>query len=120
MAKHPLVSAVVIAVTLLVISCTSDATSTLKIEVSDWNWNPNTITLTQGEAVTLEITNTGLMPHGIWVPELGINEGVRAGKTIYVELTPREKGEFMIRCSDPTCGTGEQHVGMMATLIITE
>ena len=70
--------------------------------------------------MTLEITNTGRMPHGIWVPELGINEGVRAGKTIYVELTPREKGEFMIRCSDPTCGTGEQHVGMMATLIITE
>ena len=90
------------------------------MEVSDWGWDPDIINLHKGEAVTLEITNTGRMPHGIWVPELGINEVVRAGKTIHVEFTPREEEEFMIRCSDPACGTTEQHMGMMATMLITE
>lgn len=111
-----------IAVIMLIMSCISNThtTSTIKIEVFDWKWNIDTISLIKGEVVILEITNTGQMPHGIWIPELGINEDVRAGKMIQVKLTPHKVGEFTVRCSVPACGTAEQHVGMVTTMVITE
>ncbi len=93
----------------------------IKMEVTDWDWNPSAITIKKGESVTLEITNTGRMPHGIWIPKLGINEGVRSGKTILVDIeAPSQPAEFTIRCNDPMCGNAEQHANMNATLLITE
>ncbi len=93
----------------------------IKIETTDWGWIPEVITIETGETITLEITNTGRMPHGIWIPELGINEGVRSGKTVLVDIVaPSNPAEFAIKCNDPECGTMEQHNGMAAMLTITE
>ena len=92
----------------------------VKIEVSDWGWNPSTITVKKGESVTLEITNTGRMPHGIWIPKLGINEGISSGKVIQVTINTQTADKFVIRCSDPMCGNAEQHADMNATLLIVE
>ncbi len=92
----------------------------LKVEVSDWGWNPSTIMVKKGESMTLEITNTGSMPHGIWIPKLGVNEGVSSGKVIQVTIDTQTAGKFVIRCSDPMCGNAEQHADMNATLLITE
>ncbi len=97
-----------------------DTPPVVRIEVLDWGWNPSTITIEQGEPVTLEITNTGRMPHGIWIPELGINEGVSSGDVIQVEIDSQTPGKFVVRCSDPLCGNAEQHSDMNATLFITE
>ncbi len=92
----------------------------VKIEVSEWGWDPSTITVKKGESVMFEITNTGRMPHGIWIPKLGINEGVSSGKVIQVTINTQTAGKFIIRCSDPMCGNAEQHADMNATLLITE
>ena len=92
----------------------------VKIEVSDWRWDPSAITVKQGESVTLEITNTGRMPHGIWIPKLGVNEGVSPGKVIQVTVDTQTAGKYVVRCADPMCGNAEQHADMNATLLITE
>lgn len=93
----------------------------IQIEVTDYGWTPDVITIGAGDRVTIELTNTGDMPHGIYIPALGVNEGVRSGKTILVDIeAPSAPGEFRVLCSDPMCGTIEQHNGMVATLIITE
>lgn len=97
------------------------ANEVIQVEVTDYGWAPDVITIAAGEQVTLELTNTGKMPHGIYIPALGINEGVRSGRTILVDiLAPSTPGEFAIKCNDPMCGTMLQHSGMVATLIITE
>jgi heme/copper-type cytochrome/quinol oxidase subunit 2 len=97
--------------------------------VSDWAWNPDTITLKKGEPVVLEITNVGVMPHGIWIPGLAINVDTPPGEVTHVDtppgevtlvtLTPQEEGEFMVGCNDAMCGTSEQHAEMSATVIVT-
>lgn len=93
----------------------------IKIEVTDWAWTPDVITIKSGETVTLELTNTGKMPHGIWIPELGINEGVRSGKTILVDIVaPSNPTEFTIKCNDPECGTMARHNDMVAILTVIE
>jgi len=92
----------------------------IKVEVNDYGWDPAVINVKTGETVTIEITNTGKMPHGIFVPQLGINEGVRSRKTIQVDITaPDEPVELPIMCSDPMCGTMIQHNGMVASLVVT-
>ncbi len=93
----------------------------IQVEVTDYGWTPDVITIGVGDQVTIELTNTGDMPHGIYIPALGVNEGVRSGRTILVDIeAPSVPGEFTIECSDPMCGTMLQHNGMVATLIITE
>jgi heme/copper-type cytochrome/quinol oxidase subunit 2 len=91
----------------------------IELEVSDWAWNPDTITLKKGEPVVLEITNVGVMPHGIWIPGLAINVDTPPGEVTLVTLTPQEEGEFMVGCNDAMCGTSEQHAEMSATVIVT-
>ena len=97
-----------------------EAPPVVKIEVSDWGWDPSAITVKNGKSVTFEITNTGRMPHGIWIPKLGVNEGVSSGKVIQVTINTQTTGKYIIRCSDPMCGNAEQHADMNATLFITE
>ncbi len=124
------VAAILSIVILLLTSC-GDQTTTkgdrnqevppvVNIEVYDWGWNPSTVTVKKGESVTLEITNTGRMPHGIWIPELGVNEGVASDEVIQVTINTQTAGKYVVRCSDPLCGNAEQHTGMNATLLITE
>jgi cytochrome c oxidase subunit 2 len=92
----------------------------IPVEVSDWAWNPDTITLKKGEPVVLEITNVGVMPHGIWIPALAINVDTPPGEVTQVALTPQEFGEFMLGCNDSMCGTSEQHAAMTGTVMVTE
>jgi heme/copper-type cytochrome/quinol oxidase subunit 2 len=81
------------------------------IEVTDWAWIPDTIQLKKGEPIVLEITGTGLFPHGIWVPELGINVDT---------FTPEKVGEFFMGCNNPGCGTIDQHNEMSGKIIVVE
>jgi hypothetical protein len=97
----------------------ADATI-ISLEVSDWGWNPMSITLKKGEPIVLEITNVGVMPHGIWIPGLAINVATPAGEVTLVPLTPEEVGEYMMGCSEVMCGTAEQHSSMTTSLIVTE
>jgi heme/copper-type cytochrome/quinol oxidase subunit 2 len=90
----------------------------IALEVTDWGWDPAVITLNVGEPVVLEITNTGLMPHGIWVPSLAINMATPPGSVTLVPLTPEETGEFMMGCNEPLCGTAEQHAEMFTTIVV--
>jgi len=54
--------------------------------------------------------------HGFQVKELGLNTRIPAGgRTMTVELTPKEAGTFEIKCSE-YCGSG--HGRMKAWLIV--
>lgn len=91
----------------------------VNVEVSDWGWDFKTLTLTEGEPVVLEITNTGEMPHGIWVPQLAINTDAPPGEVVRVKVMPEETGEFTLMCNNPMCGTGKQHADMVAKVVVT-
>lgn len=102
-----------------------DSAEQISIEASDWGFSmghnePVELTLTKGEAVELTVVNTGNMPHGIWSPDLGINEGVRAGQTVVISFTPEETGEFTFYCNDPQCGTADQHISMTGIITVID
>jgi heme/copper-type cytochrome/quinol oxidase subunit 2 len=90
----------------------------IEIEVTDWEWDPVEIELELGVPVILEITNTGALPHGIWIPGLGINEETPPGETVRVPFTPETPGEHFVGCANDLCGTAEQHASMTATFIV--
>ena len=81
---------------------------------------PVELTLKKGVAVELTLVNVGNMPHGIWLPDLNINEDVRAGQTVVITFTPDEAGEFTFYCNDPQCGTPDQHISMTGIIKVTD
>jgi cytochrome c oxidase subunit 2 len=94
----------------------ADSTRTIDITLSRYAFSPERIEVLLGERVRLNVVSVDVA-HGFQVKELGLNVRIPAGgRTVTVELTPKETGTFLINCSE-YCGSG--HSRMHARLIVT-
>jgi cytochrome c oxidase subunit II len=93
-----------------------DSTRTIDVTVSRYAFSPERIEVRVGERVRLNVVSVD-GTHGFQVKALGLNAGIPAGgRTVTVELTPKEVGTFEINCSK-YCG--RSHGRMRASLIVT-
>jgi len=93
----------------------ADSTPTIDVTLSRYAFSPERIEVLLGERVRLNVVSADAT-HGFRVKELGLNARIPAdGRTVTVELTPKEAGTFEINCSE-YCGTG--HRRMRAWLIV--
>jgi cytochrome c oxidase subunit 2 len=84
--------------------------------VSRYAFSPEHIEVRVGERVRLNVVSVD-GTHRFQVKALGLNAGIPAdGRTVTVELTPKEAGTFEISCST-YCRRG--HGRMKASLIVT-
>jgi heme/copper-type cytochrome/quinol oxidase subunit 2 len=94
----------------------TDSTRTIDVTLSRYAFSPERIEVRRGERVRLNVVSVD-GTHGFQVKEFGLN--VRTpirGRTVTVDVTPKEAGTFQINCSE-YCGTG--HSRMKAWLIVT-
>lgn len=79
-----------------------------------FEFSPATITVNKGDKVRLVVTSLDV-PHGISIPEYGINERLDVGKPVTIEFTADKQGSFTSYCS-VACGDG--HGNMKGKLIV--
>jgi heme/copper-type cytochrome/quinol oxidase subunit 2 len=93
-----------------------DSTRTIDVTVSRYAVSPERVEVRVGERVRLNVVSVD-GTHGFQVKALGLKAGIPAGgRTLTVELTPKEVGTFEINCSD-YCERGHSHI--KASLIVT-
>jgi cytochrome c oxidase subunit II len=93
----------------------ADPTRYIDVKLSRYAFSPERIEVRLGEHVWLNVLSVD-GAHGFQVKELGLNARPLArGRTVRLELTPKEAGTFQITCSE-YCGSG--HSRMKAWLIV--
>lgn len=86
----------------------------LKITAKQFQFEPATIEVSKGDRVRLIVTSADV-PHGISIPEYGINERLDVGKPVTIEFTAEKEGTFTTFCS-VFCGSG--HSNMKGKIIV--
>lgn len=89
---------------------------TIDISVRNWAFSPATLAVKKGEKVTLRLHGESGV-HGFAVPDLGINQTVRPGEVVSVEVPTGKAGSYRFFCSVP-CGKG--HIDMKGMLTVGE
>lgn len=84
------------------------------IIAKQWSFEPDTIIVDKGDMVKLRIKSVDV-DHGISIPEFGVNERLKSGKTVKVEFVADKTGTFTFFCN-VICGAG--HNNMRGTLIV--
>ena len=79
-----------------------------------FQFEPATIEVSKGDRVKLVVTSTDV-PHGISIPEYGINERLDPGKPKTIEFTADKQGTFTAFCS-VFCGSG--HSNMKGKIVV--
>ena len=75
------------------------STRTIDVTVSRYAFSPERIEVRVGERVRLNVVSVD-GTYGCQVKALGLNAGIPSdGRTVTVELTPKEVGTFEISCS---------------------
>jgi cytochrome c oxidase subunit II len=87
---------------------------TIEVTAKDYEFNPETITVKEGTLLTLKVKSIE-GTHGFQVAAFGINEQLKEGNTVVIELYAAKKGEYAIKCSH-FCGLG--HFGMHGKLVV--
>ena len=77
-----------------------------KITAKQFAFEPSTIEVNKGDKVRLIVTSMDV-PHGMSIPEYGINERLEPKKPVTVEFTASKFGTFTAFCS-VFCGSGHQ------------
>ena len=85
-----------------------------KITAKQFSFDPSTIEVNKGDKVRLIVTSTDV-PHGIAIPEYGINQRLDPGKPVTIEFTADKQGTFTAFCS-VFCGSG--HSNMKGKIIV--
>ena len=85
-----------------------------RMTAKQFAFEPSTIGVNKGDKVRLIVTSLDV-PHGISIPEYGINERLEPGKPVTVEFTASKSGTFTAFCS-VFCGSG--HQGMKGKIIV--
>ena len=85
-----------------------------KITAKQFQFEPSTIEVNKGDKVKLVVTSVDV-PHGISIPEYGINERLDPGKPKTIEFTADKEGTFTTFCS-VFCGSG--HSTMKGKIIV--
>ena len=86
----------------------------IDIEAFQFGYEPSIIEVTQGERIRLRLT-TRDVPHGLYIPTLGISTAASGGSPGIVDFTAGAPGEYSFICS-LYCGSG--HNEMSGKLII--
>lgn|SRR3989338_1497034 len=86
-----------------------------KITAKQFAFDPTTIEVNKGDNVRLIVTSIDV-PHGIAIPEYGINERLDVGKPATIEFKADKEGTFNSFCS-VFCGSG--HSNMNGKIIVT-
>ena len=81
-----------------------------------FEFEPSVITVEQGDLVKITLINEDA-PHGISIPEFGVDIKADAGEMTMVKFTADKVGAFKFHCNI-FCGSG--HSGMQGDLIVTE
>lgn len=85
-----------------------------KMTAKQFDFEPNIIEVNKGDKVRLIVTSLDV-PHGIAIPEYGINARLDVGKPATIEFTADKEGTFTAFCS-VACGAG--HGRMQGKLIV--
>ena len=85
-----------------------------KMTAKQFAFEPATIEVSKGDKVRLIVTSTDV-PHGIAIPEYGINQRLESGIPATIEFTADKQGTFTAFCS-VACGSG--HSGMKGKIIV--
>lgn len=85
-----------------------------KITAKQFEFTPSTIEVNKGDKVRLIVTSVDV-PHGIAIPEYGINQRLEPGKPETIEFTADKVGTFTAYCS-VVCGSG--HKSMKGQIIV--
>ena len=85
-----------------------------KMTAKQFEFDPSTIEVNKGDKVRLIVTSTDV-PHGIAIPEYGINQRLDVGKPATIEFTAEKSGSFAAFCS-VACGAG--HRDMKGKIIV--
>ena len=85
-----------------------------KMTAKQFAFVPETIEVNKGDKVRLIVTSTDI-PHGIAIPEYGINERLDPGKEVSIEFTADKQGTFTAFCS-VFCGSG--HSNMKGKIVV--
>jgi len=85
-----------------------------KITAKQFSFVPETIEVNKGDRIRLLVTSVDV-PHGISIPEYGINERLDPGKEVTIEFTADKEGTFTTFCS-VFCGSG--HSSMKGKIIV--
>ncbi len=93
---------------------TSGAVKEFKMTAKQFSFEPSTIEVNKGDKVRLIVTSVDV-PHGIAIPEYGINERLDVGKPVTIEFTADKQGSFTAFCS-VFCGSG--HSSMKGKIIV--
>ena len=85
-----------------------------KMTAKQFAFEPSTIEVNKGDKVRLIVTSTDV-PHGIAIPEYGINQRLDPGIPATIEFTADKQGTFSAYCS-VACGSG--HRDMKGKIIV--
>ena len=85
-----------------------------KMTAKQFVFEPSTIEVNKGDKVRLIVTSVDV-PHGIAIPEYGINQRLEPGKPATIEFTADKQGTFTAFCS-VLCGAG--HKDMRGKIIV--
>ena len=95
-------------------SSTQEVVKEFKITARQFQFEPSTIEVNKGDKVKLIVTSVDV-PHGIAIPEYGIDKRLEPGKPATIEFIADKQGTFTAFCS-VFCGSG--HSGMKGKLIV--
>ncbi len=93
---------------------TGNAVKEFKITAKQFQFEPSTIEVNKGDRVRLIVTSIDV-PHGIAIPEYGINERLDPGQPKTIEFTAEKEGSFTAFCS-VFCGSG--HSSMKGKIVV--
>jgi len=80
-------------------------------------FDPATITVHKGSHVVLIVTNVDELPHGIEIPQLGLDTGsLKENQSAKLEFDAQSTGTFTMECSVPGCAP--DHAEMLGQLIV--
>ena len=84
------------------------------ITAKKFSFTPSKIEVNRGDKVKLVVTSSDV-PHGISIPEYGINQRLEPGKPANIEFVAEKQGTFRAFCS-VFCGSG--HGDMQGTIVV--
>lgn len=84
------------------------------VEAYQFGFEPSVIEVNQGDTVKLS-AYTRDVPHGLAIPEYGVDLYLDSSEPVTTEFVADTKGEFTFFCNVP-CGRG--HSSMRGTLIV--
>ena len=74
-------------------------------------FKPSVVMLHKGKATTLHFKATAGAPHGLNVPDLGINNAIITQSGTNITVTPKKTGTYVAHCT-LVCGAGHAHMAM--------